>query len=72
MRRILLSQLETIEMFAGFGGYLESYWRDSYFIDNANLVKAPGYAVVNLGVHYQPPVAGWLHARRCDGRGANR
>jgi iron complex outermembrane receptor protein len=41
---------------AGVGGFVEGYWRDSFFIDNANLVRAPGYAVVNLNLHYDPNI----------------
>ena len=37
---------------AGLGVFAESYWRDSYYIDNANLVRIPGYALVNLNFHY--------------------
>jgi iron complex outermembrane receptor protein len=41
---------------AGLGAFVETYWRDSFFMDNANLIKAPGYAVVNLNLHYDPSV----------------
>ena len=37
---------------AGLGGYVEIVFQDDFFIDNANLLKAPGYAIVNLNVHY--------------------
>ncbi|MCP1541337.1 hypothetical protein J2W80_001148 [Methylorubrum extorquens] len=37
---------------AGLGGYVETVFQDNFFIDNANLLKAPGYAIVNLNVHY--------------------
>src|SRR5262249_32394659 len=37
---------------AGLGMFAESYWRDSYYIDNANLLRIPGYALVNLNFHY--------------------
>ena len=39
---------------AGIGGFTEIYWRNSFFMENANLLKAPGYAVVNLNLHYDP------------------
>lgn len=46
----------------GLGGYAEVTWRDSYWLDNANRLKAPGYALLNLEVHYDPPVRfGWAH-----------
>ena len=41
---------------AGIGGFIETFWRDSFFLDNANLVKAPGYAIVNLNLHYDPGI----------------
>lgn len=41
---------------AGLGAVVETYWRDSFFLDNANLIRAPGYAVVNLNIHYDPGV----------------
>jgi iron complex outermembrane receptor protein len=37
---------------AGLGAFIETYWRASFFMDNANLIKAPGYALVNLDLHY--------------------
>jgi iron complex outermembrane receptor protein len=37
---------------AGWGTFAESYWRDSYYVDNANLLRIPGYALVNLNLHY--------------------
>ena len=36
----------------GLGGFVQFRWQDGYFIDNANLIKAPGYELVNLNVHY--------------------
>ncbi|MGD7070879.1 TonB-dependent receptor family protein [Acetobacter sp. AAB5] len=46
----------------GLGGYAEVTWRDSYWLDNANRLKAPGYALLNLEVHYDPPTRlGWAH-----------
>jgi iron complex outermembrane recepter protein len=38
--------------FAGLGGFVEVQWKDSFYLDNANLLKAPGYELVNLNVHY--------------------
>jgi iron complex outermembrane recepter protein len=37
---------------AGLGGFVEVQWKDSFYMDNANLLKAPGYELVNLNVHY--------------------
>lgn len=39
----------------GLGGYVETNWRDSYTLDNANLLSAPGYTLLNLSTHYDPP-----------------
>jgi iron complex outermembrane receptor protein len=36
----------------GFGGFLEYQWRDSFFVDNGNLLKAPGYDLWNFNLHY--------------------
>lgn len=41
---------------AGVGAFVEGYWRDSFFMDNANSIKAPGYAIFNLNIHYDPSV----------------
>lgn len=41
----------------GLGAYAEYILEDDFFVDNANLVKAPGYGLVNLNVHYSRPVA---------------
>jgi len=38
--------------FAGLGAFVEVQWKDSFYMDNANLLKAPGYELVNLNVHY--------------------
>ncbi|QDH17026.1 TonB-dependent receptor family protein [Swingsia samuiensis] len=46
----------------GLGGYFELTWRDKYWLDNANFLKAPGYTLLNLEVHYDPPKRmGWAH-----------
>jgi iron complex outermembrane receptor protein len=45
-------------LLTGFGGFLELYYRDGYFIDNANLLKVPSYQVLNFNVHYNPEIAG--------------
>lgn len=37
---------------AGLGGFAEVVAQGAYFVDNANLLKIPGYAIVNLNVHY--------------------
>lgn len=46
---------------AGLGGFAEVTHRGRYFIDNGNLLEMPGYTLVNLNLHYDPPKdAGWL------------
>jgi len=37
----------------GLGTFVEVQWKDSFYMDNANFLKAPGYEVVNLNVHYK-------------------
>jgi iron complex outermembrane receptor protein len=37
---------------AGLGAFVEVQWKDAFYMDNANLLKAPGYELVNLNVHY--------------------
>ncbi|HVY57010.1 MAG TPA: TonB-dependent receptor [Xanthobacteraceae bacterium] len=37
----------------GLGGFVEVQWKDSFYMDNANLLRAPGYELVNLNLHYQ-------------------
>jgi iron complex outermembrane receptor protein len=40
--------------FTGLGGFAEVEFRDATYLDNANLIKAPAYAMVNLELHYNP------------------
>ncbi|MGJ4893279.1 TonB-dependent receptor family protein [Bradyrhizobium sp. HKCCYLRH3099] len=42
---------------AGLGGFVEVQWKDSFYMDNGNLQKAPGYELVNLNVHYKTELA---------------
>ena len=42
---------------AGLGAFVEVQWKDSFYMDNANLLKAPGYELVNLNVHYKADLA---------------
>jgi len=39
----------------GLGAFLETNWRDTYLLDNANLLSASGYTLLNLSTHYDPP-----------------
>lgn len=46
----------------GLGGYVEVTWRSGEWLDNANRLRAPGYQLVNLELHYDPPKRfGWVH-----------
>jgi iron complex outermembrane receptor protein len=47
----------------GFGGFIESNVRDSFYIDNANLIKSPGYSLVNVELHYDAPESRGLLSR---------
>jgi iron complex outermembrane receptor protein len=38
---------------AGLGAFVEVQWKDAFYMDNANLLRAPGYELVNLNVHYK-------------------
>ncbi|GEO99609.1 TonB-dependent receptor family protein [Methylobacterium haplocladii] len=50
---------------AGLGAFAETVVQDGYFLDNANLLKVPGFAIVNLNVHYSSLLPGW-YAKRVD------
>jgi iron complex outermembrane receptor protein len=34
------------------GWFVEYVWKDGFFMENANVLKAPAYSLVNLNVHY--------------------
>ncbi len=36
----------------GAGAFAEYEWHDGFFMENANLLTAPGYELVNVNVHY--------------------
>jgi iron complex outermembrane recepter protein len=44
---------ETTGPLRGIGGFIEVLWKDSFYMDNANFLKAPGYELVNLNLHYK-------------------
>lgn len=50
-----VSYAQATGLLEGFGGYVEWNIKDDTYLDNANLLKAPGYSIVNLGAHYDPP-----------------
>ena len=41
----------------GWGAFAEYQWKDAFFMDNGNLLRAPGYDLVNLNVHYNGDAA---------------
>ena len=43
---------EMAGIYAGLGAFVEVQWKDAFYMDNGNLLKAPGYELVNLNVHY--------------------
>lgn len=36
----------------GLGGFVEVQWKDAFYMDNANLLRAPAYELLNANVHY--------------------
>lgn len=40
----------------GLGAYAEYYLTDSFYADNGNLLKIPGYRIVNLNLHYDAEI----------------
>jgi iron complex outermembrane receptor protein len=40
----------------GVGGFVEYVWKDAFYLENANLLQAPGYGLFNLNVHYDTEV----------------
>ena len=52
-----LSWDETSGPLRGLGAFVEVIWKDSFYMENANLLKAPGYELVNANVHYRTELA---------------
>ncbi|WP_045837859.1 TonB-dependent receptor [Hyphomicrobium sp. 99] len=38
--------------FKGIGAFAEYEWHDGFYMENANLLEAPGYDLVNVNIHY--------------------
>lgn len=51
-----LSWDETLGPLRGLGAFVEVVWKDSFYMDNANFLKAPGYELVNLNLHYNTDI----------------
>ena len=47
----------------GFGFFAEEDIRSSFFLDNANILRAPGSNVLNLNAHYTPHVESGVLSR---------
>jgi iron complex outermembrane recepter protein len=43
---------QPIGPWKGLGGFVQFQWKDAYYIDNANVLKAPAYELVDLNIHY--------------------
>lgn len=43
---------------AGLGAFVETVYQSDFYLDNANQLKAPGYAIVNLNAHYDRVLSG--------------
>ncbi len=48
---------ELLGPLKGLGGFVEVQWKDSFYMDNGNFLKAPGYELVNLNLHYKTDLA---------------
>ena len=40
----------------GVGAFVEYVWKDSFWMENANLLRVPGYGLVNVNVHYDTDI----------------
>lgn len=40
-------------LYKGVGAYVEYQWHDGFYMENANLLWAPGYQTVDVNVHYE-------------------
>ncbi len=49
---------QTTGPWAGVGAFVEAVYQSDFYLDNANLLKAPGFTVVNLNVHYDRALSG--------------
>ncbi len=41
----------------GVGAFVEYVWKDGFYMENANLLRAPGYGLVNVNIHYDTAIA---------------
>jgi iron complex outermembrane recepter protein len=47
---------QSIGPWKGVGGFVEYVWKDGFYMENANLLQAPGYRLVNVNVHYDTEI----------------
>jgi iron complex outermembrane recepter protein len=40
----------------GVGAFVDYVWKDGFYMENANLLRAPGYGLVNVNVHYDTAI----------------
>ncbi|MCJ2136308.1 TonB-dependent receptor plug domain-containing protein [Methylobacterium sp. J-026] len=48
----------TTGLLHGFGAFVEAVSQSGFPLDNANVLKAPGFGIVNLNVHYDRALSG--------------
>jgi iron complex outermembrane receptor protein len=53
-----LSYDEPSGLLKGLGAFVEYQWHDAFYMENANLLKAPGYDIVDVNVHYNVEFTG--------------
>ena len=47
---------QPIGPWRGVGGFVEYVWKDGFYMENANLLRAPGYGLFNVNVHYDTEI----------------
>jgi iron complex outermembrane receptor protein len=43
--------------YKGVGAYAEYQWHDGFYMENANLLRAPGYDTIDVNMHYEKTVS---------------
>ena len=39
------------------GAFVDYVWKDGFYMENANLLRAAGYGLVNVNIHYDTEIA---------------
>ena len=47
---------QPIGPWRGVGGFVEYVWKDGFYMENANLLRAPGYGLFNVNIHYDSEI----------------